>query len=73
MTTNDKLNKAVDTAFVIDSAISDLRNQLQELIGDLQREKRPHEAGILIGVSANLRDSYYRKLGGQLQDMRRTT
>lgn len=69
MTTNEKLETATKAAFAVDSAISELREQLQVLIGDLQGEKRPHEAGILIGVSANLRDSFYRKLGGQLQDM----
>lgn len=69
MDTDNKLQVAVDISFMIDSKISLLRNQLQELIGDLQREHRPHEAGILIGVSASLKDSFYRKLGGQLQDM----
>lgn len=69
MTTNEKLGEAARFAYEIDTAIARLRERLQVLIGDLQGEKRPHEAGILIGVSANLRDSWYRKLGGQLEDM----
>jgi len=67
---NLKLQRAADHALAVDGAISGLLAELQELIGDLQREKRLHESGILIGVSASVRNSFYRKLGGQLQDMR---
>lgn len=71
VTINEKLQQAEDRAFEVDRAISSLFASLQEAIGDLQGEKRPHEAGILIGASGHLRDSFYRKLGGLLQDMQR--
>ncbi len=69
MTIDEILTVAANQSFEVDNAIAALNQQLQVLIGDLQREKRPHAAGVLIGASANLRDSFYRKLGGMLQDM----
>lgn len=65
----EKIQIAIDTAFAIDAAIASLNAQLSSLISDFQREGRLHESGTLIGLQNNLRDSFYRKAGGLLQDM----
>lgn len=68
---NQKLQKAEETAFALDDGIAMLHAQLKELVGDLKGVARPYEAGFLNSVLVNLRDSYFRKLGGTLQDMQK--
>lgn len=67
-TINQKLQTAVDTAFEVDRLIADLNEQLGILVGDMQSQKRPHEAGmILVAKEPN---TFYRRIGSRLQDMR---
>lgn len=64
---NQKLQTAVDTAFKIDRLIADLNEQLGILVGDMQGEKRPHEAGMLL--VAKEPNTFYRRIGSRLQNM----
>lgn len=66
-TINDKLQTAIDTAFEIDRLIADLNEQLGILIGDMQREKRLHESGMML--VAKEPNTFYRRVGGRLQNM----
>lgn len=66
-TINEKLQKAADTASEIDRLIADLNEQLGILIGDMQREKRLHESGMML--VAKEPNTFYRRVGGRLQNM----
>lgn len=68
-TLDGKIKEAVSTAFAIDGQIAELNKQISEIVSDLNREQRSAEAGVLQGARLNLKDSFYRQLGGRLQDM----
>jgi hypothetical protein len=68
--TKGLLERAAVTAGEIDRLISELNLQLGEIVPLMQKEKRPHHAGMVIAFRMNLRDSFYRKLSGELKEIR---
>lgn len=68
---NEKIQTVIECAFEIDARIAGINQQLAELESALQAEGRLHDVGLVRGVRLNTKDSFYRQVAGQLQDMQR--
>lgn len=68
-TIKEQAQIAIDKARAIDNEIRQFDEHLGILLRDLKGVKRMYEAGVVVGLRNNLRDSFFAKSAGLLEDM----